>query len=248
MSGDGGDGRDDGSGKRLPLFPLSDLVHFPHTDLKLKIFEQRYRRLVRDVIDGADAESRRIGLVLLKPGARRDGDSRGYRSQRGDRPEVFPGGTAGRIVRCEFLPDGRTEVLLHGEFRFELDHEIPGGEPYRQALVRPIEEPRWNEGDAGIVLVKRALLALARSLVTELGDSFPLAAPELDGLAAGSGFEELVNRMAAELDLPAVRKLALLCESLPDRALSLLSILHSRQQVVDELRPFRHLAGKSQLN
>jgi hypothetical protein len=114
--------------------------------------------------------------------------------------------------------------------------------------VRPIEEPRWNEGDAGIVLVKRALLALARSLVAELGDAFPLAAPELDGLAAGSGFEELVNRMAAELDLPAVRKLALLCESLPDRALSLLSILHSRQQVVDELRPFRHLAGKSQLN
>ncbi|MEA2691704.1 MAG: uncharacterized protein QOJ16_1091 [Acidobacteriota bacterium] len=243
MSGNGGDG---GSGKRLPLFPLSDLVHFPHTDLKLEIFEQRYRRLVRDVIDGADAESRRIGLVLLKPGGRGHGD-RSQRSQRGDLPEVFPGGTAGRIVRCEFLPDGRTEVLLHGEFRFELDHEIPG-EPYRQALVRPIEEPRWNEGDAGIVLVKRALLALARSLVAELGDAFPLAAPELDGLAAGSGFEELVNRMAAELDLPAVRKLALLCESLPDRALSLLSILHSRQQVVDELRPFRHLAGKSQLN
>jgi Lon protease-like protein len=238
MSGNGGDG---GSGKRLPLFPLSDLVHFPHTDLKLEIFEQRYRRLVRDVIDGADAESRRIGLVLLKPGGRRHGDSHSHP------PAVFPGGTAGRIVRCEFLPDGRTEVLLHGEFRFELDHEIPG-EPYRQALVRPIEEPRWNEGDAGIVLVKRALLALARSLVAELGDAFPLAAPELDGLAAGSGFEELVNRMAAELDLPAVRKLALLCESLPDRALSLLSILHSRQQVVDELRPFRHLAGKSQLN
>jgi hypothetical protein len=244
---------DDGSGKRLPLFPLSDLVHFPHTDLKLEIFEQRYRRLVRDVIDNADEKSRRIGLVLLKPGARRRGDPRGDgsdrddRGQRGQQPEVFPGGTAGRIVRCEFLPDGRTEVLLHGEFRFELDREIPG-EPYRQALVRPIEEPCWNERDAGILLVKRALLALARSLVAELGDAFPLAAPELDGLALGSGFEELVNRIAAELHLPAVQKLALLCESLPDRALSVLSILHSRQQVVDELRPFRHLAGKSQLN
>ena len=226
---------DKSSGKRLPLFPLSDLVHFPHTDLKLEIFEQRYRRLVRDVLDGADSESRWIGLVLLKPGPR------------GQRPEVFPDGTAGRIVRCELLPDGRTQVLLHGEFRFELDHEIPG-EPYRQALVRPIEEPLWNEGDAGIVLVKRALLALARSLAGELGDAFPLAAPELDGLAAGSGFEELVNRIAAELDLPAVQKLALLCESLPDRALSVLSILHSRRQVVAELRPFRHLSGQSQLN
>src|SRR5947208_12217519 len=85
---------DGGSGKRLPLFPLSDLVHFPHTDLKLEIFEQRYRRLVRDVSEGADAESRRIGLVLLKPGGRRHDGSHGQP------PAVFPGGTAGRIVRC----------------------------------------------------------------------------------------------------------------------------------------------------
>jgi Lon protease-like protein len=150
-------------------------------------------------------------------------------------------------VRCAFLPDGRVEVVLHGEFRFELDQELPG-EPYRQALVRPIEEPRWNERDAGILVVRRALLALAHSLIDELGAAFPLAAQELDELASHSGFEELVNRMAAELDLPALRKLALLCESLPDRALSVLSILHGRQQVVDQLRPFRHLAGKSESN
>ena len=131
----------DASGRRLPLFPLSDLVHFPHTDLKLEIFEQRYRLLVRDVLDGADEASRWIGLVLLKPGARHS-EHAGHAGQgEHGRPEVFPGGTAGRIVRCELLPDGRTELLLHGEFRFELDHEIPG-EPYRQALVRPIAEPR----------------------------------------------------------------------------------------------------------
>jgi ATP-dependent Lon protease len=221
---------------RLPLYPLSDLVHFPHTDLKLEIFEQRYRRLVQDVVEGASAEARWVGLVLVKPG-----------QHRGGRPEVYPGGTAGRIVRCEFLPDGRAKVVLHGEFRFELDQELPG-EPYRQALVRPIEEPRWNERDAGILVVRRALLAFARSLLADLGNAFPLAARELDELASHSGFEELVNRIAAELDLPALRKLALLCESVPDRALSVLSILHGRQKVVDQLRPFRHLAGKSQLN
>jgi Lon protease-like protein len=241
----------DGSGTRLPLFPLPDLVHFPCTDLKLEIFEQRYRRLVRDVLDGAAEESRWIGLVLLKPalkpGAPRHGELLGEHGHPSQPPAVFPGGTAGRIVSCDFLPDGRVEVVLHGEFRFELDREIPG-EPYRQALVRPIEEPRWNEEDAGIVLVKRALLALARSLVAELGEAFPLAAPELDRLAAGSGFEELVNRFAAELDLPAMKKLALLCASLPDRALSLLSILHGRQRTVDQLRPYRHLSGGSQMN
>jgi len=239
MSGGGG------SGTRLPLFPLSDLVHFPHTDVKLEIFEERHRCLVRDVIDSADSESRWIGLVLLKPGARRHRDPRANQRQahqQSQPPEVYPGGTAGRIVQCEYLPDGRAEVLLHGEFRFELDREIPG-EPYRQALVRPIEEPRWNEEDAGILVVKRALLVFCRSLLAEIGDAFPLAATELDALAAASGFEELVNRLAAELDLPAVRKLALLCESLPDRALSVLSILHARQQVVDQLHSFKHWRG-----
>ena len=228
-----------GSGERstrLPLYPLADLVHFPHTDLKLEIFEQRYRRLVQDVVEGAGEEARWVGLVLVKPG-----------QHRGKRPDVYPGGTAGRIVRCEFLPDGRAQVVLHGEFRFELDQELPG-EPYRQALVRPIEEPRWNERDAGILVVRRALLAFARSLLADLGGAFPLAAQELDELASHSGFEALVNRIAAELDLPALRKLALLCESVPDRALSVLSILHSRLQGVDQLRPFRHLAGQSQLN
>jgi len=219
----------------LPLYPLSDLVHFPHTDLKLDLFGQRCRRLVEDVLESRE-ESRWIGLVLVKPG------------QRGDRcPAVYPEGTAGRIVRCEFRPDGHAELLLHGEFRFELDREL-GGEPYRRALVRPIEEPQWNERDAGILVVRRALLALAHSLLADLGAAFPLAAQDLEELASHSGFEELVNRLAAELDLPALRKLALLCESLPDRALSVLAILHGRRQVVDQLRPYRHLAGRSEQN
>ena len=39
--------------------------------------------------------------------------------------------------------------------------------------------------------------------------------------------------------MPPLRKLQLLTESLPERGLSVLSILRSRQQVVDLLRPFR---------
>jgi len=49
---------DDGSGTRLPLFPLPDLVHFPRTDLRIHVFESRYRRLVRDLVAQEDEESR----------------------------------------------------------------------------------------------------------------------------------------------------------------------------------------------
>lgn len=215
---------DDGSGTRLPLVPLPDVVHFPRTDLRLHVFEPRSRRLLRDLVAQDEGEPRRIGIVLARP------------ARRGSQPEIYPGGTAGRLVELEALPDGGANVLLRGEFRFALEREL-GSEPYRQGLVRPIEEPLLNESDAGIVAVRAGL-----------GGRFPLSSSDLAEVAADGSFEELVNRIAADLDLPAPRKFSLLAESLPERALSLVSILRSRKQVVALLRPYRSLAAKSEWN
>ena len=48
--------------------------------------------------------------------------------------------------------------------------------------------------------------------------------------------------------VPPLRKLQLLTEPLPERGLSVLSILRSRRQVMDMLRPFRGLAEGSERN
>lgn len=220
-----------GDHKRLPLIPLPDIVHFPRTELRLHVAEPRYQLLVHDV---TEREEGWIGLVLLKPNFPRDAEGR---------LEIFPGGTAARVMDVEERPDGHTNVILHGEFRFELTQELGGG-PYRQALVKPVEEPWLNERDAGIVAVRTAIVELVRSLSNELGDHFPLSAEEV----VGTAFEEMVNRIASELDVPALRKLQLLIESLPERGLSVLSILKSRQQVMDMLRPFRKLSSGSEHN
>jgi uncharacterized protein len=233
----------DGDTTLLPLFPLVDFVHFPRTDIKIHVAEPRFHRLVHDLAARPDDEHRCVGVVLVKPALGVPGPNLANLG----RQEIFPGGTAGRVVDVEFLPDGRSNVLLHGEFRFELQRELEV-EPYPQALVRPIVEPRFDEADAGIQVVRGGILRTTRSLAAELGESFPISGEEVEQLADDCCFEELVNRLASELDLPALRKLQLLIESLPDRALSILSILRSRQQVVDELRPFRHLAGASQFN
>jgi Lon protease-like protein len=222
---------------RLPLFPLADVVHFPRTELKLHVVEPAFRRLLRDVIE-QDEEARRIGIVLLKPGPTLDAAGL---------PEVFPGGTAGRLLDAELLPDGCSNILLHGEFRFQLQREV-ADQPYRQALVEPVEEPWLNERDAGIMAVRGGILTLLRDLAAELGDRFPFREEELDDIGQGCGFEELINRIAADIDVPPLRKQALLQEALPDRGLSVLSILRSRQLVIDRLRPFRHLAANNQLN
>ena len=223
-------------GELIPLFPLATPL-FPGIVLPLVIFEPRYRRLVRDLVD-REEEARRIGVVLLKPG---------WVETYEGRPEVFPGGTAGRLVDVEMLPDGGANLVLWGEFRFELERELGGGD-YRQAVVRPLAEARLNEEDAGVVAVRRAILEHLGTLGTELGERFPLAAAGNEDLDADSPFEELVNRIAAEIDVPALRKLQLLSEALPERGLSVLSILRGRQQVLDLLRPFRHLAARSRMN
>lgn len=220
----------------LPLFPLPDVVHFPRTELRLHVSEPRYCRLLRD-LEERDEESRWIGVVLLKPGW--------VQSYEGN-PEIFPGGTAGRLMDIEELPDGSANVLLYGDFRFELERECASA-PYRQAVVRPVSEPWLNEHDAGIVVVRESILTNIRSLAAELGESFPLGNDEIEECEE-SPFEELVNRIAAEIDVPVLRKLQLLVESLPERGLSILSILRSRKQVVDLLRPYRHLADRSDLN
>jgi uncharacterized protein len=222
----------------LPLFPLPDVVHFPRTELRLHVSEPRYRRLLRDLAE-QDEESRRIGVVLLKPGW--------VESYEGN-PDVFPGGTAGRLLDHEELPDGSANILLYGDFRFELEREQAGAVPYRQAVVRPVAEPWLNEHDAGIVAVRQAILTHLGSLAAELGEAFPLSGDEVEALGEDGPFEELVNRIAAEIDVPVLRKLQLLVESLPERGLSVLSILSSRRQVIDLLRPFRHLAGGPHLN
>jgi Lon protease-like protein len=221
----------------LPLFPLADVVHFPHTDLKLRVAEPASRRLVRDVF-AKQEDARWIGIVLLKPGAA--ADPAGL-------PEVFSGGTAGLLLDAEQLPDGCCNIMLHGEFRFRLRREVTA-QPYREALVEAVEEPWLNEHDAGIVAVRGAILELLHWLAAELGGRSVWGAGELGELDRRCRFEELVNRIAVDLDVPALRKQQLLQEALPERALSLVSILRNRQKVVEELRPYRHLAANHHLN
>jgi Lon protease-like protein len=214
-----------GDATRLPLVPLPNLVHFPRTELKLHVLDPSYTRLVHDLAE-LDEDSRWIGIVLMKPGPKLDAEGR---------PEIFPGGTAARVMDLETLPDGHADLLVYGEFRFELEREITG--PYRQGVVRPVEEPWLNERDAGIVAVRKAVLHLLRALSAELGDKLPLA---VDDLAANDcAFEELINHIASRVDVPLMRKLQLLTESLPERGLSVLSILRNRKAVIDMLRPFR---------
>ena len=102
---------------RIPIFPLSGAILFPRSQLPLHIFEQRYRQMVRDAMDGAG----RIGMI--QPQAPDE-----------ERP-LYSIGCVGEVVGVEELEDGRFNIVLHGSNRFRIIAEADLGTPYRNADV-----------------------------------------------------------------------------------------------------------------
>jgi hypothetical protein len=135
---------------RLPVFPLPNVVFFPRTYLPLHIFEPRYRRMVADTTTGGQC----IAMALLKEGW--EGDYYGN-------PAIYPVLCVGRIVSVQPLPDGRSNILLQGLERCEIQAEH-FDRPYREATIRLKSRPS-EEALAGDV--RRALIeALGRYLQT----------------------------------------------------------------------------------
>ena len=104
------------------LFPLPNLVLFPHVVQPLHVFEERYREMVEDALAG----DRLITMAVLEPGWEPDYDSR---------PPIASIGCLGRIVAQNCLDDGRFNLLLLGVRRVKIIQELQPVRAFRQAKV-----------------------------------------------------------------------------------------------------------------
>jgi Lon protease-like protein len=116
-----------GFGGMVRLFPLPNLVLFPHVIQPLHVFEPRYRQLMEDAL-GSD---RLMAIALLRPGWEDD-----YHK----RPPIHPVVCIGRIFKEERLGDGRFNLLLQGMCRARVLEEIKTGKLYRTARVDVLPE------------------------------------------------------------------------------------------------------------
>lgn len=107
--------------ERVPVFALPNVVFFPKTYLPLHIFEPRYRQMVADAAAGGQC----VAMALLKEGWEED-----YYGH----PAIYPIGCVGRLLSVEALPDGRSNILLQGLERYEIQEEF-FEKPYREARV-----------------------------------------------------------------------------------------------------------------
>jgi Lon protease-like protein len=100
------------------LFPLPNLVLFPHVVQPLHVFEPRYKQMVADAL----ATDRLMAVVLLKPG---------WEEQYDNKPAVYPIACLGRLVAEQQLPDGRYNLLVRGLARMRIHSETTDLRPYR---------------------------------------------------------------------------------------------------------------------
>lgn len=109
------------------LFPLPNLVFFPHALQGLHIFESRYRKMTADAL----ADDGLISLVLLQPG---------WEDHYEKHPAIQPIACLGRIIADQQLPDGRYNLLLRGLSRIRIAEELHTSAPYRSARVELISD------------------------------------------------------------------------------------------------------------
>jgi uncharacterized protein len=183
------------------LFPLPNLVVFPHVMQPLHIFEPRYRAMLEEALAGDQL----ITMAVLASGWENDYEGR---------PAVFPSACLCKVVTHQQTDEGKYNVLILGMKRVEIVEELPATKLFREAQVRLRHDDYTDESASDrearqqelFDRFKRALPAKAEindQLEQLLGKHVPLGM--------------LTDLVAYALDIGIDRKVALLAEANVDR-------------------------------
>lgn len=206
----------------VPVFPLPNVVLFPHAVVPLHVFELRYRTMVRDALAG----ERMIALALLKPGW--EGEYHGS-------PAFHRLGCLARFEEVEWLPDGCYDLRLLGLSRVRLGTPVREF-PYRAARVESLPEAPYTEDDPVVRSERRVLLDLYRRLSGQPGR-------EAGGGTPGDDlpFVSLVNAVCMIAPLEAEERLGLLAlDSIVERGHRACELAASRVRPGGSAEPGEH--------
>jgi Lon protease-like protein len=198
--------------EQLGLFPLTGVLLLPGTVLPLHIFEQRYRNLVEDALEGDKV------FGMIQPFTPQQ-DNRPLPGAEKEIPDLYKVGCVGFIDRWEKLPDGRFFVQLKGVNRFRFDEELPLNRGYRRvkAIYSEFSDATLGEGwtcERQSILVALADYGRAHGLEVK-----PEQAERFSDL-------ELVNLLGVSLPFHPAEKQALLeAPTLKDRENMLVNLM-----------------------
>lgn len=193
--------------ERLPLFPLGAVL-FPGLVMPLHIFEERYRRLVADLLEQPADEPRRFGVVAIELG---------HEVGPGAAQRLAPVGCTAEVHGATKYEDGRYDLICTGAERFRIEHVDTEG-PYPQADVTLLPDEVGPVPDTAVETVTRLFRRY-----TERLNAAADAATEAPGTAEAEDAGETSEPPGVEGE-PAAPGLAArltLPEELPDEPLPL---------------------------
>lgn len=220
---------------RVRLFPLPNLVLYPHVLRPLHIFEPRYRAMLEDAL----ASDSLIAMAVLAPGWEADYEGR---------PPLLPAACLGGVTTHARLEDGTYNLLLHGLRRIRLIRELPPDKLYREAEAEVLDDDYPAESAADRPRLRRQLVQCFKELlrpssthVISLGSGAllpPGQAPAFEELLDGQlPLGVLTDVMAYALDLSLPLKERLLGETNVDHRASILVTEVTRLRGQDTPRP-----------
>jgi Lon protease-like protein len=174
----------------LLLFPLGPCSS--RSGHALHVFEERYRALVRHLIDLPESTARVFGVVAIQ---------RGWEvEQVGGAPTLYEVGCTAEVRQITSHPDGRFDLVTVGRRRFTISRLVPGEAPYLRAEVSYLPEESGDEAEADR-LAPRALAAFRAYLrlvgtdnADEVGEQLPDNPLVLSHLIAATASLTLADR------------------------------------------------------
>lgn len=120
----------------LPLFPLN-VVAFPGMSVPLHIFEERYRALVRHLLEVPDPTERVFAIVTIREG---------YEVGNHEARSMYRTGCLMQLTEAEPYDDGRYDVVAVGRARVRVV-ATEASEPFLRAEVKHLDAPEEPSPD-----------------------------------------------------------------------------------------------------
>lgn len=191
------------------MFPIPNLVMFPHVVLPLHIFEERYREMMEDAL----ATDQLMAMPVLKPG---------WEPDYAGRPPLEPWACLGKVVLHNKLSDGCYNLLLMGVARLRIVEELEPRRSFRQARAEIVADVCPDPDGSQAAELRGRLLQLFDKRVAT--GQAPHSLKEL--LERDVPLAQLTNLVAYAIPLSPEAKVKLLGEPcVVDRTLRLIELL-----------------------
>ncbi|MCM0082014.1 endopeptidase La [Geomonas sp. Red32] len=195
-----------GNPERFPLFPLRDIVIFPH--MVVPLFVGREKSVL--ALEAAMADNDKMILLATQKNAKTEDPAS---------DDIYQVGTVCHIIQLLKLPDGTVKVLVEGKRRGAITG-FSESRPFFEVEVEPLPEPAVKGSE---------LEALKRGVVTSfesyLGLNSSVPSEVLQSVQSISDPSRLADTIAPHLNLKVPQKQELLALSSPAKRMERLLAL-----------------------